>query len=54
MIGRLLRGERTIDVARVLGVSAARVSQRRRELHDDWLRFHGEDVQAAVGVSADR
>jgi hypothetical protein len=34
-------GETTSDAARQFGVSAARISQLRRELHDSWRQFHG-------------
>ena len=39
---RLCQGERPVDVARHHGITRGRVSQLRRELHDGWLRFHGE------------
>jgi hypothetical protein len=42
MIHDLMQGERTRDVARKFGLSAARVSQLRREFHADWQRFCGE------------
>jgi hypothetical protein len=42
VIDALMRGERSGDVARQVGVSPARVSQIRRELHDDWQTFHDE------------
>jgi hypothetical protein len=35
----LLLGERTLDVAGKYGLSPGRVSQLRRELHDDWEHF---------------
>jgi hypothetical protein len=44
IVTALLRGERIVDEARRFGLSAARISQLRRELHQDWLRFHGENV----------
>ncbi len=44
----LMAGERTLDVANRFGLSAGRVSQKRREFHDDWRRFHGEPTSAAV------
>jgi hypothetical protein len=34
-------GERTGDVSRKYGLSASRVSQLRRNFHDDWQRFCG-------------
>jgi hypothetical protein len=35
----LMLGERTLDVAGKYGLSPGRVSQLRRELHDDWEHF---------------
>jgi hypothetical protein len=35
-------GHTTQEVAALHGVSQGRISQMRRELHDDWQRFHGE------------
>jgi hypothetical protein len=40
-----MRGERTLDVAGRHGLSPARVSQLRREFHDDWARFCGADSE---------
>ena len=37
-------GYRTHELARRFKVSPARVSQLRRELHADWVRFCGEGV----------
>jgi hypothetical protein len=42
MIDRMILGERTLDLSKQFGVSAARVSQLRREFHDDWRRYCGE------------
>ena len=42
LVDKLMSGEKTSVAARAVGVSPGRVSQWRRELHDDWLRFHGE------------
>jgi hypothetical protein len=39
IINRLMVGERTGEVSRKHGVSPARISQLRREFHDDWCRF---------------
>lgn len=39
---RLCQGERPVEVARQYGITRGRVSQLRRELHEGWLRFHGE------------
>ena len=44
MIETLMRGERTFDVSQKFGLSPGRVSQMRRELHQDWLAFHGEEM----------
>jgi hypothetical protein len=42
LIDALMQGERTRDLARKFRLSAARVSQLRREFHDDWQSFCGE------------
>lgn len=39
LIDDLMAGERTLDIRRKHGVSPARVSQLRREYHEDWERF---------------
>jgi hypothetical protein len=39
IVGDLMAGERTLDVARKYGLSPGRVSQLRSEFHEDWLRF---------------
>lgn len=41
---RLARGHATSWIARKFKISAGRVSQLRRELFEDWQRFHGEPV----------
>jgi hypothetical protein len=38
----LMLGERTLDVSNKHGISPARISQLRRELHGNWSSFHGE------------
>jgi hypothetical protein len=42
LIDELMIGERTLDVARRYGLSAARISQLRRAFHHDWLSFCDE------------
>ena len=42
VVGDLMAGERTLDVADKHGLSPARVSQLRREFMDGWQRFCGE------------
>jgi hypothetical protein len=37
-------GERTKDLAERYGTTQGRISQLRREFHDDWLRFTGEVI----------
>jgi hypothetical protein len=44
----LMIGERTVATAHRFHMSPARVSQLRRELCDDWARFHGEVVAAVA------
>jgi hypothetical protein len=39
ILDELMLGERTLDVAGQHGLSPGRVSQLRREFHDDWARF---------------
>jgi hypothetical protein len=51
VIEALMDGERTTDVAAAIGLSPGRVSQLRREFHDDWLRFL-DGVPAAVQPGA--
>jgi hypothetical protein len=47
LIDDLMLGERTGAVARGFGLSPGRVSQLRREFHEDWARFCGEADTAA-------
>ena len=51
----LMVGERTIDVAAKYGISAARISQKRREFCQAWRAFCGElptpTASSAVGVA---
>jgi hypothetical protein len=42
IVGDLMIGERTTDVADKYRLSPARISQLRREFHADWSRFCGE------------
>jgi hypothetical protein len=37
-------GERTRDLADRYGTTQGRISQLRREFHDDWRRFTGADL----------
>ena len=39
----LMTGERTLDLSRKFGLSPARISQLRRDFHEDWQRFCGID-----------
>ena len=45
LIDRPMAGERTLHVSRAFGLSPARISQKRREFHADWLAFCGEGGQ---------
>jgi hypothetical protein len=47
LIDALMQGERTRDLARTFRLSAARVSQLRREFYDDWNSFCGEPAAQA-------
>jgi hypothetical protein len=42
VIDCMITGESTAMLARLFGISAARISQMRREFHDDWHSFCGE------------
>jgi hypothetical protein len=44
IIRAMTRNERTTDISKEFEVSPGRISQMRQEFHDDWLRFHGEQV----------
>jgi hypothetical protein len=38
----MARNKRTLDLSRQFELSPARISQLRREFHDDWRRFLGD------------
>jgi len=42
LIRAMARNERTLDLSRRFELSPARISQLRREFHDDWHRFLGD------------
>ena len=42
IINDMAMGQRTLDLSRKYGISPGRVSQIRREFHDDWQRFCDE------------
>jgi hypothetical protein len=46
----LMTGERTQDVSTKFGLSPARVSQLRRDFHDDWQRFCGLDKASTAAT----
>jgi hypothetical protein len=48
----LMNGERTLDVSTRFGLSPARVSQLRRDLHQDWQRFCGLQEPLRQGATA--
>jgi hypothetical protein len=48
----LMVGERTRDVANKHGLSAARISQLRREFRQDWLAFCGDRPTVSIASSA--
>ena len=43
----LMRGERTLALARKYGLTPARISQLRRDFADDWQRFCGDGPRPA-------
>ncbi|MBL8794857.1 MAG: hypothetical protein JNM56_13190 [Planctomycetia bacterium] len=46
LIREMAMGHRTQDLAQRFQLSQARISQRRRELHDDWERFTADPAEA--------
>jgi hypothetical protein len=42
LIRAMLLNERTQDLGKAFELSPGRISQMRREFHQDWLRFHGD------------
>jgi hypothetical protein len=44
----LMTGERTSDVSTKFGLSPARISQLRRDFHEDWSHFCGLDEASAA------
>jgi hypothetical protein len=52
VIDDLMVGERTADVASKYGLSPARVSQLRRDLHADWQQFCGGSPEEDVRTTA--
>lgn len=47
LIHDMAANERTLNLARKYGISPARVSQLRREFHDDWERFTADPAELA-------
>jgi hypothetical protein len=47
----MMRNERTLDLSKRFEVSPGRISQMRRELHDDWRRFLGERDEAGPSLA---
>jgi hypothetical protein len=50
LINEMAMNERTTDLANRFHLSQARVSQLRREFHDDWLRFTEDDLLAGTAA----
>jgi hypothetical protein len=49
MIRLMARNERTLDLSKQFDVSPARISQLRREFHEDWLRFTADPAEREPG-----
>jgi hypothetical protein len=47
----LMTGERTSDVSTKFGLTRGRISQLRRDFHDDWQRFCGLDGDLAAATA---
>jgi hypothetical protein len=45
IIRLMARNERTLDLSKQFGLSPARISQLRREFHDDWLHFTADTAE---------
>jgi hypothetical protein len=45
MVGAMADNERTMDIGKRFELSPARISQMRRELHNDWRRFLGDGTR---------
>jgi len=52
LIDDLMRGEKTMLVARRYGLTAGRISQLRREFHQDWERFCSTPDDLSVNSSS--
>jgi hypothetical protein len=52
LIRDMMRGERTGELADKFGLTAGRISQLRREFHDDWSAYYGEGPVLGNGVAA--
>jgi hypothetical protein len=44
LVRAMADSERTLDLSKRFDLSPARISQLRRELHNDWRRFLGDDL----------
>ncbi len=44
LVREMANSERTMDLSQRFDLSPARISQLRRELHNDWTRFLGDDI----------
>ena len=51
IVREMANNEGTLDLSRQFELSPSRISQLRREFHDDWRRFCGEDGQAGTSVA---
>ena len=51
IVRAMANNEGTLDLSRQFELSPSRISQLRREFHDDWRRFCGEDGQAGTSVA---
>lgn len=47
IIDTMMSGERTLAIAKRFGLSPARISQMKRELHEDWEKFCAEPAEQA-------
>jgi len=52
LVRAMAQGERTLDLSKRFALSPARVSQLRRELHNDWTRFCGGRPRSVTGCDS--
>ncbi|HEX5270197.1 MAG TPA: hypothetical protein VFW33_06920 [Gemmataceae bacterium] len=52
LVREMANNERTLDLSKLFDLSPARISQLRRELHNDWRRFLGDAAEPRRSTGA--